>query len=81
MDVKSIRRRELLKNFRIMPTYLPAHCQSPTIQHYNQSYVKELAKPTHEQNFKNFLLRLKEKKLKHANTRATQTEKENEVVN
>jgi hypothetical protein len=25
---------------------LQAHCQSPTSQHANQSFVKELAKPT-----------------------------------
>jgi hypothetical protein len=28
---------------------LQAHCQSPTSQLYNQSFVKELAKLTHEQ--------------------------------
>jgi hypothetical protein len=27
---------------------LQAHCQSPTIQHADQSFVKELAKPTQE---------------------------------
>ena len=32
-----------------MPTHLQAHCQSPTSQRYNQSFVKELAKPTHGQ--------------------------------
>jgi hypothetical protein len=58
-----------------MPAHLQAHCQSPTSQLCSQSFVKELAKPTREKNFKIFLLRLKEKKLKHANTQATQTEK------
>jgi hypothetical protein len=27
------------------PTHLQAHCQSPTSQRSNQSFVKELAKP------------------------------------
>ena len=30
-----------------MPTQLQAHCQSPTCQRSNQSFVKELAKPAH----------------------------------
>ena len=29
------------------PPYLQAHCQSPTSQPARQSFVKELAKPTH----------------------------------
>jgi len=41
--------------------YLQAHCQSPTSQRYNQSFVKELAKSTQENNFKIFLPRLNEK--------------------
>lgn len=28
-----------------MPTRLQAHCQSPTSQRYNQSFVEGLAKP------------------------------------
>jgi len=60
--------------------YLQAHCQSHTSQRYNQSFVKELAKSTQENNFKIFLPRLKEKKIKHANTRATQIDKINVVV-
>jgi hypothetical protein len=32
-----------------MPTHLQAHCQSPTSQRSSQSFVKELAKPTHGQ--------------------------------
>jgi len=28
-----------------MPTHLQAHCQSPTIQRFNLSFVKELEKP------------------------------------
>ena len=44
-----------------MPAHLQAHCQSPTSQRFNQSFVKELAKPTREKNFKIFLSRLKEK--------------------
>jgi hypothetical protein len=30
------------------PRILQAHCQSVTNQHANQSFVKELAKPTKE---------------------------------
>jgi len=33
-------------NTEIQPD-LQAHCQSPISQRYNQSFVKELAKPTH----------------------------------
>jgi len=43
------------------PPHLQAHCQSPTSQRYNQSFVKELAKPAQEKNFKIFLPRIKEK--------------------
>ena len=32
--------------FAISQRILQAHCQSPTSQRYNQSFVKELAKPT-----------------------------------
>ena len=36
-----------------IPRYLQAHCQSRTSQRCNQSFVKELAKPTQEKrNFK-----------------------------
>ena len=44
-----------------MPTHLQAHCQSRTSHRFNQSFVKELAKPAQEKNFKIFLPRLKEK--------------------
>jgi len=48
---------------------LQAHCQSPTSQRYNQSFVKELAKPTHrEKLFKKFAHTLK--KIKNADTQA-----------
>jgi hypothetical protein len=40
---------------------LPAHCQSPTLQRFNQSFVKELAKPAQVKNFKIFLPTLKRK--------------------
>jgi len=30
----------------IKQPYLPGHCQSPTSQRFEQSFVKELAKPT-----------------------------------
>lgn len=33
--------------FEISQPILQAHYQSPTSQHYNQSFVKELAKPMH----------------------------------
>jgi hypothetical protein len=33
---------------------LQAHCQSPTSQRYNQSFVKELAKPAQEKISKFF---------------------------
>jgi hypothetical protein len=49
---------ELIQNSQ---PYLQAHCQSPTSQRSNQSFVKELAKPSQEKNFKIFLPRLKEK--------------------
>ena len=39
---------EIIKRpFEISQRILQAHCQSPTSQRYNQSFVKELAKPTH----------------------------------
>ncbi len=34
------------KKHQYKPLYLQAHCQSRTSQRYNQSFVKELAKPT-----------------------------------
>lgn len=40
---------------------LQAHCQSPTSQRYNQSFVKELAKPAQKKNFKISLPLFKEK--------------------
>lgn len=40
---------------------MQAHCQSPTRQRCNQCFVKELAKPAQEKNFKIFLPPLKEK--------------------
>jgi hypothetical protein len=37
------------------PPYLQAHCQSPTSQRYDQSFVKELANAAQEKLFlKNF---------------------------
>jgi beta-phosphoglucomutase-like phosphatase (HAD superfamily) len=35
--------------FNFLSSFLQAHCQSPTSQRYNQSFVKELAKPTHRE--------------------------------
>ena len=40
---------------------MQAQCQSPTSQRFNQSFVKELAKPAQEKNFKIFLPLFKEK--------------------
>jgi len=45
-----------------MPAQLQAHCQSPTSQRFNQSFVNELAKPAQEKNFKIFIPRLKRNK-------------------
>ena len=47
---------EIIKRpFEISQRILQAHCQSPTSQRTNQSFVKELAKPTQEKLFlKNF---------------------------
>jgi len=44
-----------------VPAHLQAHCQSPTSQRYDQSFVKELANPTQEKKFKIFLPLFKEK--------------------
>jgi len=48
---------------------LQAHCQSLTSQNYNQSFVKELAKPTHREKIvlKNLPAL---KKIKNADTQA-----------
>ncbi len=40
-----------LTDGNIPQPYLQAHCQSPTSQRSNQSFVKELAKPTQEKLF------------------------------
>ena len=53
---------------------MQAHCQSHTSQRYNQSFVKELAKPTHrEKFFKKFADTYK--KIKNADTRADRKER------
>lgn len=36
--------------FKISQRILQAHCQSPTSQRNNQSFVKELAEPTHNRH-------------------------------
>ena len=41
----------------------------------NPKFLKELAKPAPREELQNISPTLKRKKLKHANTRATQTEK------
>jgi hypothetical protein len=54
-----------LKKFRIQKNQriLQAHCQSPTSQCTNQSFVKELAKPTQDKIvFKKFNASKKNKK-------------------
>jgi len=48
--------------------YLQAHCQSPTSQRYDQSFVKELAKPT-QKEFQYFSLP-SQKKIKTPDTQA-----------
>jgi len=46
---------------------LQAHCQSPTSQRYNQSFVKELAKPPQDKIvFKNFSNASKKNKKRNA---------------
>lgn len=52
---------------------MQAHCQSPTSQRSNQSFVKELAKPTQEKLF----LKISQpfKKIKNATHNPTQTDK------
>jgi hypothetical protein len=50
---------------------LQAHCQSRTSQRYNQSFVKELAKPTQEE-FQN-IFSSPSKKIKTPDTQADTT--------
>jgi hypothetical protein len=45
---------------------LQAHCQSPTSQRSDQSFVKELAKPTQEKLFLKNLPTLQKNKKRHA---------------
>jgi len=53
--------------------YLQAHCQSPTSQRYNQSFVKELAKPTHRKiEIKKISHPSENKKYANAQTNTTQ---------
>jgi len=49
-----------------LPTHLQAHCQSPTSQRYNQSFVKELAKPTQEKLFLKNVPTLQKNKKRYA---------------
>ncbi len=59
------------------PRYLQAHCQSPTSQRTDQSFVKELAKPTQDKIvFKKFPDPSKNKK-RHAQPDTTMTRKLN----
>jgi len=52
---------------------LQAHCQSPTSQRPDQSFVKELAKPTQEKLFlKNFPTLQKNKNTTHNPTQTDQ---------
>ncbi len=62
---------------KISPRILQAHCQSRTSQRTDQSFVKELAKPTQEKLFlKNFPTLQKNKK-RHAQPDTTMTRKLN----
>jgi len=45
---------------------LQAHCQSRTSQRSNQSFVKELAKPTQEKLFLKYFPTLQKNKKRHA---------------
>lgn len=54
------------------------HCQAPQAQTQTKA-CQRVCLPQPSENFKIFLPSLK-KKLKHANTKAIQTEKKNEVV-
>jgi hypothetical protein len=57
------------------PPYLQAHCQSPTSQRSNQSFVKELAKPTQDKiDFKKFPY--PSKKIKNATHNPTDNDTE-----
>jgi len=61
------------RNYSSRP-YLQAHCQSPTSQRCNQSFVKELAKPTQDKIvFKKFPTL--QKKIKNATHNPTQSDK------
>jgi hypothetical protein len=44
-----IRKEHIAFEFKFLKGTLQAHCQSPTSQRFNQSFVKELAKPTHRE--------------------------------
>ena len=60
--------------FEISQRILQAHCQSPTSQRYNQSFVKELAKPTQGKiELKKISSLSKNKKYAIAQTNTTKT--------
>ena len=59
------------------PFYLQAHCQSRTSQRYNQSFVKELAKPTQEEFQNIFSSPSKKIKTPDTQTNPTKTVKPN----
>ncbi len=62
------------KPFAISQRILQAHCQSPTSQRYNQSFVKELAKPTQGKiELKKISFPSKNKKYAIAQTNTTKT--------
>jgi predicted metal-dependent RNase len=64
----------LRKKHQYEPNVLQAHCQSPTSHRSNQSFVKELAKPTQRKIvFKKFPD--PSKKNKNATHNPTQTDK------
>jgi hypothetical protein len=56
-----------IRKDNISPRYLQAHCQSRTSQRCNQSFVKELAKPTQDKIvFKKFPTLQKKNKKRNA---------------
>jgi citrate lyase synthetase len=60
--------------FAISQRILQEHCQSPTSQRYNQSFVKELAKPTQGKiELKKISFPSKNKKYAIAQTNTTKT--------
>jgi hypothetical protein len=67
----------LRRKHQYKPLYLQAHCQSRTSQRYNQSFVKELAKPTQGEFQNIFSSPSKKNKTPDTQTDTTKTLKRN----